>query len=71
MPEYLEVLFPRQREVLINGDNMGETNVILELEGGMYEVTLGPPPNFTPLQHQVDLRNTSAMTPMQIKFEES
>ncbi len=70
MSEYLEVLFPGQRDVLVNGDNLGETNIIHELEAGRYEVTLGPPANFTPSQYQIDLRNTSAMTPLQIKFEE-
>lgn len=70
MSEYLEVLFPSQREVLINGNSMGETNVVLELEGGEYEITLGPPQNFTPSQQQIDLCNTSPLTPMQIKFEE-
>jgi hypothetical protein len=70
MPEYLEVLFPQQRPVLINGLSMGETNVLLELEGGEYVVTLGPPPDFTPAQKRIDLRNTSALTPMQVEFKE-
>jgi hypothetical protein len=70
MPEYLEVLFPHRRIVLINGLSMGETNMLLELEGGTYEVKLGPPQDFTPAQQQIDLRNTSPMTPKQIEFKE-
>lgn len=70
MSEYLVVLFPRRRAVLINGESMGETNLVLELEGGMYEVTLAPPPDFTPAQQQIDLRHTSALDPKQVEFKE-
>ena len=34
--EYLVVLFPRSRRVMINGEFMGTTNQKLELEGGGY-----------------------------------
>jgi hypothetical protein len=70
VPEYLEVLFPRQRIVLVNGLSMGETNMLLELEGGRYEVKLAPPQDFTPVRRQIDLRNTSALEPLQVEFEE-
>ena len=69
MPEYLEVLFPHQRVVLINGVSMGETNKLLELEGGNYEVKLAPPEDFTPKRQQIDLRNTSVLEPMQVEFK--
>jgi hypothetical protein len=71
MSEYLRVKFPHQREVLINGESLGETNELLELEGGEYEVTLGPPLNFRPAQQTIDLRHTSAGTPRSIEFKES
>ena len=69
MPEYLEVLFPHRRIVLVNGLSMGETNMLLELEGGIYEVKLGPPQDFTPAQQQINLRNTSPLTPKQVEFK--
>jgi len=68
--EFLVVLFPRSRRVMINGEFMGTTNKKLELEIGKYEVTLGPPPNFTPEKRDVDLRNTSSLMPMTVEFEE-
>lgn len=69
--EYLVVLFPRSRRVKIKDAFMGRTNRVLEIEGGEYEVTLGPPANFAPDNHNVNLRNTSAMTPVIIEFEEA
>jgi hypothetical protein len=67
--EYLVVLFSRNRRVMVNGEFMGTTNKKLELESGLYEVTLGPPLNFTPDVHDVDLRNTSSLMPMIVEFE--
>ena len=69
--EYLVALFPRSRRVMINGAFMGNTNTKLELEGGLYEVTLGPPKNFIPEKHDVDLHNTSSLMPMIVEFEEA
>jgi hypothetical protein len=68
--EFLVILFPRSRRVMINGEFMGTTNRKLELESGIYEVTLGPPLNFTPEKCDVDLRNTSSLMPMTVEFEE-
>ncbi len=69
--EYLVALFPRQRRVKINGEFMGYTNKKLELEGGQYEVTLGPPQNFVPEKYDIDLRDTSSLNPMTVVFTES
>ena len=69
--EYLVVLFPRSRRVMINGEFMGITNNKLELESGAYEVTLGPPQNFTPEKNNVDLRNTSSLMPRVVEFAEA
>ncbi|MFW5927205.1 MAG: hypothetical protein ACOCSR_04060 [Wenzhouxiangella sp.] len=67
--EYLVALFDRNRRVRINGQFMGRTNRLLELEPGRYEVSLGPPDNFSPQKHDVDLKNTSAMQPLAVRFE--
>ncbi|NIR30434.1 MAG: hypothetical protein GWN84_14225 [Gammaproteobacteria bacterium] len=69
--EYLVVLFPRRRRVKINDGFNGYTNELIELDGGPYTVSLGPPPNFTPQSRDVDLRNTAPLTPMIVQFEES
>ncbi|OGP72184.1 MAG: hypothetical protein A2Z73_03510 [Deltaproteobacteria bacterium RBG_13_60_28] len=71
MSEYLVVLFPRRRRVLLNGEPKGYTNERLELEGGTYTVSLLQPPlDFTPMEQVIDLRNTAPMSPMEVIFEE-
>lgn len=70
MKEFLVVLFPRKRRVMINGEFMGDTNKKLELESGFYKVGLGPPRNFTPEQHDIDLCNTSSLMLLIVEFGE-
>jgi hypothetical protein len=69
--EYLVVLFPRSRRVKVNGKLMGRTNTRLELERGEYDISLGPPENYTPAQQTVDLRDTAPLTPMMVEFKEA
>jgi hypothetical protein len=69
--EFLVALFPRNRRVMVNGEFMGTTNTKLELEGGRYEVTLGPPQNYTPEKHEIDLRGTSSLMPMIVEFRDT
>jgi len=69
--EYLLVRFPRSRRVIIDGEFNGRTNELIELEAGTYTVSLGPPPNFTPESRRVVLRNTSALEPKEVTFDET
>ena len=71
MTEYLVVLFPQRRRVLLNGAPRGYTNELLELEGRKYLVSLEPPADFSPSEQEIDLLNTSAMEPREVKFEEA
>jgi hypothetical protein len=59
----------RLETIAANGVSMGETNMLLELEGGIYEVKLAPPQDFAPARQEIDLRNTSALTPKQVEFK--
>ena len=66
--EYLKVLFPRSRRVLIDEEFNGRTNELIELEAGTYTVSLGPPANFTPETRRVVLKNTDAFEPKEVAF---
>lgn len=67
--EYLVALFDRSRRIKVNGQYMGRTNTLIELEPGRYHVTLGPPQNFNPEHHSINLQNTSALKPRVVRFE--
>lgn len=67
--EYLVALFGRSRRVKVNGEFMGRTNTLIELEPGRYEITLGPPQNFRPDMCRVSLTNTTALRPRIVSFE--
>ena len=67
--QYLVVLFPRRRRVFVDGEWWGHTNEIIELEGGKYPVSLGPPDNYRPGSRKVDLKNTSELKPLTVSFQ--
>lgn len=67
--EFLLVQYPRRRLVMIGGEAVGFTNVVIEIEGGSYTVQLSPPANYTPDSRRVTLANTSVLDPKVIAFE--
>lgn len=67
--EYLVVLFPTRRVVLIDQDLEGWTNEILELEGGRHDLTLRGRKNFRPEVRSVVLGNTAPLRPIVEEFE--
>jgi hypothetical protein len=69
--EYLVVRFVRSRLVKVDGEFMGRTDELLELERGEHKVTLGYVQNFTPENIVVRLRNTTEFTPREVQFEEA
>jgi hypothetical protein len=69
--EYLVVRFPRSRRVVIDGEFNGRTNELIELEAGTCTVSLGPPANFTPESRRIVLKNTSALEPKEVTFDEA
>lgn len=67
--EYLIVHFPRSRRVKVDGEFHGQTEELIELEAGTHMITLGPPPNFTPSEQRIVLKNTSPLSPREVTFE--
>ena len=66
--EYMIVRFPETREVRVDGVPHGRTNIVLQFEAGIHDVTLGPPWNFAPLEQKVLLLNTAALDPYCVEF---
>jgi hypothetical protein len=69
--EYLVIRFPRSRRVVIDAEFNGRANELIELEAGTYTVSLGPPANFTPESRRIVLKNTSALEPKEVTFDEA
>ena len=69
--EFLVVRFPRSRRTLIDDEYNGRTNELIELEAGTHAIGLGPPANFTPESRKIVLRNTSALEPREVVFDEA
>jgi hypothetical protein len=69
MNEFLLVRFDEDRSVIVNGAaGEGRTNQVLRLQAGTYVITLAPPPNFTPAEIKVVLKNTTVFDPKEITF---
>jgi hypothetical protein len=66
--EYLVVHFPRSRRVKVDGEFNGRTEELIELEAGRHTIGLGPPPNFTPPEQTVILKDTSPLAPREVTF---
>lgn len=71
MPQYLIVRCTQKRAVLIGGVNHGNTDDVIELPAsGPYTVTLmlvmGD--SCTPTSHEVNLLNTTALSPREVRF---
>lgn len=67
--QFLLVTFEEDRGVIVNGaPGEWQTNEILQLQAGTYIITLAPPPNFTPAQIKVVLKNTTVLEPKEITF---
>ena len=67
--EYLVVHFPRSRRVKIDDEFNGRTEEVIEIEAGKHVVSLGPPPNFTPEEQIVILKDTSPLEPREVSFD--
>lgn len=67
--EFLFVKFDEDCGVIVNGaPGEWRTNETFQLQAGTYVITLAPPPNFTPAEIKVVLKNTTVLNPKEIIF---
>ena len=73
--EYVVVLFPERREVLVDGVVQGYNREpsgalrILRVDEGLHRFRLRGPDDYVPLWLTVDVAETSANDPLPIAFE--
>ncbi len=61
--------FLEDRDLIVGGDNQGTTNQTVELDRGTHTITLGPPLDFTPKTMKIVLKDTTVISPMEVRFE--
>jgi hypothetical protein len=61
--------FLANRELIVGEENHGTTNQAIELTRGTHTITLGSPEDFTPNEVTVVLKDTSVISPMEVRFE--
>ena len=67
--EFLLVVYPEEREVLIEGVEAGLTNHLITLAPGTYTVSLAPPRDFFPDTQEVIVEDTSPLDPLEVVFD--
>ena len=61
--------FLANRELMVDGENQGTTNQTVELTRGTHTIALGPPQDFTPKTMKIVLKDTTVISPMEVRFE--
>ena len=61
--------FLEDRDLIVGGDNEGTTNQTVELARGTHTITLGLPLDFTPKTMKIVLKDTTVISPMEVRFE--
>ena len=68
MDEWLEINFPEERDVLVDGTICGTTNKPMLVQRGTHIISLGDPQNYVPDSLQVAIFNTTKQKPMMLVF---
>jgi len=68
MLEWVKVLYPRTRDVYIDDELCGETNVPLAVGQGTQQIDLGAPADYTPARRRVTVTGTSQTRPREVVF---
>ena len=66
--EFVVVRFTEEREVFIDGQQMGETDEKLRVEAGIHTIDLGKPRNYIPDEYTLDVQDTSSLSPLEVRF---
>jgi hypothetical protein len=61
--------FLEDRDLIVGGEKQGTTNQTVELASGTHTITLGPSGDFTPKQMKIVLKDTTVISPMEVRFE--
>ena len=68
MDEWLEVTFPEERDVLVDGTICGTTNKPMMVQRGHHDITLGGDQDYVAPPMPVAVYNTSRNNPLVLEF---
>jgi hypothetical protein len=66
--EYVKVIFPEKREVIIDGQEEGSTGDVLFVVKGTHTIGLSDPQNYTPKSQECVVKDTTFVKPMEVTF---
>ena len=61
--------FLEDRDLMVDGEKQGTTNQLIELAAGTHTITLGPPEDFSPKMMKIVLKDTTVISPREVRFE--
>ena len=67
--EEVKFKFLEDRDLMVDGEKQGTTNQLIELTAGTHTITLGPPEDFFPKMMKVVLKDTTVVSPREVRFE--
>ena len=67
--EFVTVTYPESRTVFIDDEDSGRTNETLRVDEGTHTFDLGAPMDYKPESITVTIRNTTAVSPQEVRFE--
>lgn len=66
--EWVRVVYPRTRDVFVDGRRSGRTNTVLIVSRGTHRFALGTPVDYTPRRRDVTVADTSPVDPLEVAF---
>jgi hypothetical protein len=66
--EYVKVTYPTKRSVNVDDEPTGDTDEILRMDAGTHSFDLGPPIDYDPASHEIDVTGTTILRPMVVVF---
>jgi len=66
--EFVYVSFREDRTVIVDGNDLGQTNQTLNIEAGHHQFKLSDPQNYQPSNIEADIQDTTSLNPFIVTF---
>lgn len=69
--QYLVVVFPEPRRVLVDDEPQGRTHKLIQLPKGTHTVRIEPGDDARPQEITIELQGTSPLSPFRVEFKKA